>query len=410
MEIGGLKDILLKLTGHSLFGLEVDRSVCPMVSPEDWAALRRLAVCHKVAGFVWDAVNDLGWVCESFASMDDSAIVNGLNPAEKTKWAMCVHSIEVSYSQLTKAASAITGTLKANGFRFRLLKGIALAQVYPVPSHRTFGDLDIYIPERFSEAESLLLSSFGGVSEAGLNHHDKLTIKNVEIELHRSFFNLSKYASNRRLQKELDTLYKGTYSADLAAGSWPVSDVSSGSTVLSRSAALSVPGVSGDDQSREKAKRTADLIFILRHAGSHFVSAELSLMNITDVGRFIMAYDDVIDYQKVEDVAARCGFAEWFHLLPGILARHLGFKFPARLSAFFRSAGFSTHDESLMEKVLDSILAPDYTADQRSSKGVSTLTSWFFGSRWKSRLVFRRDSTPAVFLRTILFWFRRKLS
>lgn len=383
MEIGGLKDILLKLTGHSLFGLEVDRSVCPMVSPEDWAALRRLAVCHKVAGFVWDAVNDLGWVCESFASMDDSAIVNGLNPAEKTKWAMCVHSIEVSYSQLTKAASAITGALKVNGFRFRLLKGIALAQVYPTPSHRMFGDLDIYIPERFSEAESLLLTTFGGISETGLNHHDKLTIKNVEIELHRSFFNLSKYASNRRLQKELDTLYKGTYSADRA---------------------------SGDDQSRERAKRTADLIFILRHAGSHFVSAELSLMNITDVGRFIMAYDDVIDYQKVEEVAARCGFADWFHLLPGILARHLGFKFPARLSAFFRTAGSSTHVESLMEKVLDSILTPDYTADQRSSKSVSTLTSWFFGSRWKSRLVFRRDSTPAVFLRTILFWFRRKLS
>ena len=388
---------------------------CPMKNPAEWAELRRLALKHKVATFVWDSAQKLGWVRDSFADLEDGVVVNGLDADEKMRWVAAVTKIEQDYAHLYKLAAAVTTTLKNDGFRFRLLKGIALAQTYPVPSHRKFGDLDIYFPERIDEAETVLCRKFGSAVVKGLNHHDTMKVAGVELELHRHFFNLSKYSSNRLIQKELDKLYEGTYSLDKTLVQGKVAEGCS-------------------------AKRTADLAFILRHAGAHFVSGELSLMNLTDVGRFLMTYDTEIDYSKIRSIASSCGFERWWDVVLSILVQRIGFTLPQRLAdslriesqnkgATVRQAGMSPERQNhpvqsqsamngtqpamadaLVNKVMADVLDPKFISRERSSKGIGTLTYWFFSSRWKKRLVFANDSTAAVFFRTIIFWFRRHLN
>jgi len=341
-----LQNLLMRLVGRELFGLRMEDFPCPLSSDEDWRTFRLMATSQRVAAIAWDSLQSLGWV-------------DAMDGDEKVFWGVVVQDVETHHALVTKVAAALTGFVKSSGYKFRLLKGLVLASIYPVPQHRQFSDIDIYLPDRPEEVEALVATKFSATIEHGFNHHDKTQIGGVSVELHRYFFNQAKYASNRILQQRLDDLY-----------------------------------------SDEKTKKTADLLFLLRHAGSHFVSAELWLLNMTDVGRHIMAYGSQIDFAKAREVATECGFDRWYDVIISFLTSYMGFV-----------PGFDVCardvDALLMERVRDSIFRPAYTADEREGQSKLVLTGWFVSNRWKNKIVFARDSFALVYLRTILFWVKR---
>lgn len=79
----------------------------------------------------------------------------------------------LNYYQIEQFTRRIADLLEKNGISYVLLKGISLADFYPVPEYRKLGDVDIYIndKEMFNRAEELLLANGYTKDDEISDHH-----------------------------------------------------------------------------------------------------------------------------------------------------------------------------------------------------------------------------------------------
>ena len=67
---------------------------------------------------------------------------------------------------------------------YMLLKGIGIASYYPVPEHRSSGDIDIFVPENAEKAIKIIKNA-GAVPDHDTKRHCCLFINGVTVEIHR---------------------------------------------------------------------------------------------------------------------------------------------------------------------------------------------------------------------------------
>ena len=90
---------------------------------------------------------------------------------------------------LTKLAYDIQDTLAENNIISFIYKGPMLAGYYPVPSHRSFGDVDIVVKKENLAGTVNLLCKFGFVKNEKQywNHHIVLNYCGIKTEIHTDF-------------------------------------------------------------------------------------------------------------------------------------------------------------------------------------------------------------------------------
>ena len=159
----------------------------------DWSAFYGFAKKQTLVGVVFDGIRKLpkGYAPSFHLLM---------------QWVAVSQKIKQSNNVLNEATVAIYNMVKAAGFPCCILKGQGNAVMYPDPTARIPGDVDVWVDASREEiralASSLAQKTNGNVDDEGLNHIG-LTMNGITVELHFTPGFMANFVYNRRLQRWL---------------------------------------------------------------------------------------------------------------------------------------------------------------------------------------------------------------
>lgn len=169
--------LLLSLLKAALWGTDISEDLFKNISESTWKHVMALAKTQGVMAIAFD-----GLMC----------LPHEIYPPRNIKltWAAYVDKVEKKHSQLINTAKEIALIFGENKIQMLLFKGIGLAQYYPVPNHREFGDLDIYLFGKQDKGNLLL--QYKGAKKQKYNSykHTVLYYNEVMIENHSFFLNV----------------------------------------------------------------------------------------------------------------------------------------------------------------------------------------------------------------------------
>lgn len=159
----------------------------------DWAAFYEFAKKQTLVGVVFDGIQKL---------LKDAAP----NLELLMRWFGINQKIMQRNNVLNEATVAIYNKVKAFRYSCCILKGQGNAVMYPNPSARIPGDVDVWVnagrDEIRSLAHSLAENANGHVDDESLNHIS-LTVNGITVELHSTPGFMANFVYNRRLQRWL---------------------------------------------------------------------------------------------------------------------------------------------------------------------------------------------------------------
>ena len=158
----------------------------------DWDACYQFAKRQTLVGVLFDGIQRLP---------------KELAPARPLllRWLSDSESIRRRNMRMDRASAYIYNKLCAAGFRCFILKGQGNALLYPHPSSRIPGDVDLWVMANREELRHIALSlteGDGSSLQESLNHIG-LTVHGVSVELHSTPALLNSPLHNSRLQKWL---------------------------------------------------------------------------------------------------------------------------------------------------------------------------------------------------------------
>ena len=158
----------------------------------DWEACYQFAKRQTLVGVLFDGIQRLP---------------KELAPARPLllRWLSDSESIRRRNMRMDRASAYIYNKVCAEGFRCCILKGQGNALLYPHPSSRIPGDVDVWVMANREELRHIALSlteGDGSSLQESLNHIG-LTVHGVSVELHSTPALLNSPLHNSRLQKWL---------------------------------------------------------------------------------------------------------------------------------------------------------------------------------------------------------------
>ena len=158
----------------------------------DWDACYQFAKRQTLVGVLFDGIQRLP---------------KELAPARPLllRWLSDSESIRRRNMRMDRSSAYIYNKVCAAGFRCCILKGQGNALLYPHPSSRTPGDVDVWVMANREELPHIALSltdGDGSSLQESLNHIG-LTVHGVSVELHSTPALLNSPLHNSRLQKWL---------------------------------------------------------------------------------------------------------------------------------------------------------------------------------------------------------------
>jgi len=154
-------------------GTPPDASLFSGMTAEEWEAIYQRAVQEGVLAVLFDSVMQLP---------------EHLQPPRilKLNWAGSVDLIERKYAHKLSVAKELAARFGEHGIRMLIIKGLSISQYHPVPEHREFGDMDIYLFGQY-EKGNRLLEQWGTSAQSESIKHSNFNYKGVLIENHVYF-------------------------------------------------------------------------------------------------------------------------------------------------------------------------------------------------------------------------------
>lgn len=191
--------MLFALLRASLHQQNAELQYFENTTQNNWEECYRIAVKQGVMAIAWDGV---------------LALPNTLQPPLKIKliWAMAVERYEEKYMRYCKTVDELSTFYAKHSICTIQLKGVGLSTLYPVPSHREGGDIDIYTcsadKSRLSDAEAnqladTLMKQQGIDVEYIFYKHSHFNYKGIPIENHKFFVNVKGIKEARKANKIL---------------------------------------------------------------------------------------------------------------------------------------------------------------------------------------------------------------
>lgn len=184
------EEMLFALLRASLHKKDIETSFFVNATEIDWDVCFRLAQKQGVMALAWDGIVKLPTQLQPHQDL-------------KIRWGVKVELCERKYKRYCKVANDITQLYKKHDIATLHLKGVGLSALYPVPSHREGGDIDIYTysanKNRMTDAEANRMADIL-MQEKGIkvstNHtpkHSNFHYKEIPVENHKSFLNVTQY-------------------------------------------------------------------------------------------------------------------------------------------------------------------------------------------------------------------------
>lgn len=175
----------------------------------DWQAFYEFANQQTLLGVIMDGVQRLP---------------KEVAPSQELlmRWFFISQKVAKQNVILDKATVAIYRKITSEGYQCCILKGQGNAVLYPNPSARTPGDVDVWVNASREEIRRLarrLIEHVGNLEEESLNHVG-LTIKGISVELHSTPAIMCNPLHHHRMQRwlRLNVEEQCTHMVPLASG------------------------------------------------------------------------------------------------------------------------------------------------------------------------------------------------
>lgn len=342
-----------------LVRLGIGHSVSSPLTKVDLAAMKELAAKQGLSAVVLDGLND---VRSKRSEVRCSSLQEKILLAE---WIGEVHQFyEQRYELYLQAISDLAKFYNSHGFKMMILKGYGLSLDYPIPKHRPTGDIDIYLFGEKERADKLVREHLGIRVDEEYHKHSHFTFHGVTVENHGKFIDDITHKSNVKFENLLEELLREEQHCLKES---PIDNC-----------LLPSP--------------TWNALFLLRHAGEHFASCEITLRHIIDLGTFFKAHHDEINWERVLNVYEDEGMKSFYDSIATICVRELGFE-----PQYF--CGYN-HNEKLADKVIEDIFATKESLPKsmfgidtfwkRVRYGIDKSQRWW-QNRWKYKLVYKEN-------------------
>lgn len=304
------------------------------LSTHEWWRLFRLMQQNHVAALTADTV----------AALDVPREV-------KIPWLAERDKAERWHRYQKEVQDEVVSTMQKHGIETLVLKGTHIAQYYPTPELREFGDLDLYFYDKHDEADRIAEKELGVTVSNDAHHHSKYNYRGVTVESHYDFINTHYPPSNRCYEALLKELV-----------------------------------------STDKQPSTHEVLFLLRHMACHFAASRITLRDLVDWTLTCRALQDKVDWNRVNTVVKDFGMEPFVAALNKIASERLDSQSQGLIvSRTHRPTDSQT--QGLLELDLLYGSVTDHATDGLTRLGWK-LRRWR-ANAWKRRMVFN-DSEPAL--------------
>lgn len=333
----------------------------------DWRILVDSSFAQAVPAIAVDGLQKLYESNPSLALPIDSPELEAL----KYEWFGAVMSAEQDYQSYLCTLEKLAGFYKSQDVPMMLLKGYGLSLNYPVPAHRPVGDIDIYLWDRWQEADRLVREKLGIAVDNSHHHHSVFGFKGYSVENHYDFVNVHSHRSSSSVEALFKSLAQDRGRA--------VRHLLPGGTEIF----LPSPDLNA--------------LFIARHCAAHFAAEKMNLRQLLDWALFVAGHHLEVDWSLFWSEAKKMGMEKFVLCINAIAAEQLGFD-----ASIFHTpeeyAGFAARYQALVARVLEDILSPaDFaTKGLPPVRYIWTRLRCWWHNRWKHRIVYS-DSLLSTF-------------
>lgn len=319
--------------------------------------LWELSKDHGISAFILDGL-------QSYISDNQLTANSELLPQKAMlQWISQMMALEQLHKKQEIAIAKLARLYGAKDIRLMVLKGYGLSLDWPVPNHRSVGDIDIYHFGKWKEADDLIEKSCNIKVDESHEHHTTFTFDGFFIENHYDFINTKAHRDAPSIEAELKELAHKDYREVEIDG-----------------AKIYLPSAN------------FNAIFLMRHMGQHFAGERLILRQLLDWGFFMRAHSQEVAWNSTIDFLIQVGLYRFFHQINAICVDHLGFS----ESCFPKIK----REEALERRILEDILHPEFD-EKKPSSGLKAILAFKFRrwwhNRWKHQLVYN-DSLVTSFL------------
>ena len=269
----------------------------------------------------------------------------------KIPWLAEREKVSSWYRYQLEVQEEVVKVMKRHLIDTLVLKGTHLAQYYPQPELREFGDIDLYFYSRHDEADEIAHRELGVTVLSDSQHHTKYNIRGVTVESHYDFINRYYPHSNGCLEASLK---KMAPSANF------------------------------------------EVLFLMRHLAGHFAASHITLRDISVFYLTCRALHSDVNWPVVQDMVNRSGMAPFAATLCSIVERRFDYRVPLSFPVYI--IGNDT-----AENVEHDIIYGSRYSDDHNTDGLARLP-WkvrrWFANRWKRRMVYS-DSEVSLLIASL---------
>lgn len=206
-----------------------------------------------------------------------------------------------------------------------LLKGFGLAQYYPQPYLRQWGDIDLYVGKKqYHEACRVLRETFPGIPHPEEDDEDRkhynFDFPNTAIETHRISMECP-HPNDRRYYEQLEEKYLSH----------------NGPSFELNGVKITMP------------EDTFNVFYTFLHAWHHFIETGMNMKQLCDIAVLLHAKRDGIDRERLKTMLNRMCLMEPWQLFMYILVQYLGAT-PEECPFYW--GGCKKRAESLFERIM----------------------------------------------------------
>lgn len=267
----------------------------------------------------------------------DAAVTSGVPREVLLPW-LAERQKAVEWHRYQKQVQQeIVDAMASHGIQTMVLKGTHIAQYYPYPETREFGDLDLYFYDRHDEADRVAREVLKVQVSNDSHHHSKYDYRGVTVESHYDFVNVHYPPSNQRYEAMLKEMVPS-----------PIFEV----------------------------------LFLLRHMAVHFAASRLMLRDLVDWTLTCQALEQQVDWAFVQHTVEDFGMKPFMNALSTIAYQRLGY--PSSLQ-------IAQGDDASIERLEQDIVYGSPGTDDRLTDGLARLM-WklrrWQALGWKRGMVF----------------------
>ncbi len=275
----------------------------PSSLPNDvnWEELFALSIKQDVVNIAYDGLQKILDSKSENTVGFDTPMLEEL----RYKWIGYGMLAEQKYESYSRVVADLAHLYSKHGYQILLLKGYGLSLYYPIPSHRTTGDIDVSVMKQGKkvenaqiEADKIFQNNLGmKVTKSKSGHHSHFTFHGILVENHYE--------------------YSNTYFGSIKARKFEA--------ILQSLAKSDRQEIKLYGQTIYLPSPTFNALFLIWHMSTHFCASKISLRHLCDWRQFLSVEYANVDWSLVNKVLKEYGLAQFSDMVNKTTKRYLGF-------------------------------------------------------------------------------------